>query len=237
MTRPDRTTTRHRKWGTRRAAVCSGKLAAALVAITLLPTAGCSATAPADADEEPRGFAQNIEQKMNEASDQIPGLSGQTSEGETVTVTRVIDGDTIRVSEPAAGVSREVRLLYVDAPESYIPNEEPQPYGKQASDYTTAMLEGEKVRLGYDVENADPYERALATVTIAGAGRTFNETMVQQGYAQAYIVEPNDAMASEVYQAQDEAQDASAGIWGLSFEQQCRLTDRGNPIGENGPGC
>jgi endonuclease YncB( thermonuclease family) len=62
------------------------------------------------------------------------------------TVTRVVDGDTVETS-PAIGSIEDVRHIGVDTPETVDPSEGVEPYGPQASSFTKAQLEGERVRL------------------------------------------------------------------------------------------
>jgi endonuclease YncB( thermonuclease family) len=155
---------------------------------------------------------------------------------QTVTVERVVDGDTIEV-DPAVGGTQDVRLLGVDTPETVDPNEPVEPYGPEASAFTNQQLEGERVTLIFDQEKTDQYGRALAYVRISGQGETFNETLLRQGYAQLYIVPPNDRYEARFSQAQDQARQAQRGIWGLPKDQQCELADRGNEIGEGSSRC
>jgi micrococcal nuclease len=162
-----------------------------------------------------------------------PALA-QTSQ--TVTVTRVIDGDTIEVN-PAVGGTQDVRLLGVDTPETVDPNEPVEPYGPEASAFTKQQLEGERIILIFDQEMTDQYGRALAYVRISGQGETFNETLLRQGYAQLYVVPPNDRYEVTFRRVQDQARLERQGIWSLPKEQQCELADRGNGIGEGSPGC
>ena len=162
-----------------------------------------------------------------------PALA-QTSQ--TVTVTRVIDGDTIEVNPPLSW-TEDVRLLGVDTPETVDPGEPVEPYGPEASAFTKQQLEGERVTLIFDQEKGDQYGRALAYVRIGGQSETFNETLLKQGYAQLYVVSPNDRFEARFSQAQDQARQAQRGIWGLPKDQQCELADRGNGIGEGSPGC
>jgi micrococcal nuclease len=98
-------------------------------------------------------------------------------------------------------------------------------------------VEGERITLIFDQENRDQYGRALAYVQISSQSETFNETLLKQGYAQLYVVPPNDRYEVTFSQAQDQARQAQRGIWGLSKVQQCELADRGNGIGEGSPGC
>jgi hypothetical protein len=107
----------------------------------------------------------------------------------------------------------------------------------EASAFTKQQLEGERVTLIFDQEKTDQYGRALAYVRISGQSETFNETLLKQGYAQLYVVPPNDRFEARFSQAQDQARQAQRGIWGLPKAQQCELADRGNAIGEGSPGC
>jgi micrococcal nuclease len=160
-----------------------------------------------------------------------PGLA-QTSQ--TVTVERVVDGDTIEVS-PAVQGKEAVRLIGVDTPETVDPEEPVEPLGPEASTFTKEQLEGKQVTLTFDEEKTDPFDRALAYVGVDG--EIFNETLLEQGYAQLYIVSPNDRYEAQFREAQDQARQAHRGIWELPVEQQCELANRGNAIGEGSPGC
>ena len=162
-----------------------------------------------------------------------PALAQNT---QTVTVERTVDGDTIEVIPTVSG-TQDVRLLGVDTPETVDPTEPVEPYGLEASAFTKAQLEGERVTLIFDQERTDQYGRVLAYVRISGQSQTFNETLLKQGYAQLYVVPPNDRYEVRFSQAQDQARQAQVGIWGLPKEQQCELADRGNGIGEGSPGC
>ncbi len=152
----------------------------------------------------------------------------------TVTVSRVVDGDTIEISPAVAG-NEEVRLIGVDTPETEDPNEEIEPMGPEASAYAESRLTGARVELEFDVERFDQYGRLLAYV-YAG-GQMFNEDLVEEGYAQAYPYEPNTRYADRFAAAQEQAKASGLGIWGLTLAQQCQLADRGNGIGEGSPGC
>jgi len=162
-----------------------------------------------------------------------PALA-QTSQ--TVTVERVVDGDTIEV-RPAVPGTESVRLIGVDTPETVDPGEPVQPYGPQASAFTNRQLEGKRVTLIFDQERTDQFDRALAYVRVGGQASTFNETLLRQGYAQLDIVSPNDRYEARFRQAQEQARRAQRGIWGLPQDQQCQLDNLGNGIGEDSPGC
>lgn len=144
----------------------------------------------------------------------------------TVTVTRVVDGDTIGISPSVEGLSR-VRLIGVDTPETY---GGAQPYGPEASEFTRRNLEGEEVSLELDVQKVDPYGRLLAYAYLP-EGEMFNEMLAEEGYAQVATFPPNVRYVDLFLEAQREARAANRGLWGLSEGELCQQTDRGNGIG------
>ena len=163
-----------------------------------------------------------------------PAASAAGAYDATVTVSRVVDGDTIEVS-PAVDGNEEVRLIGMDTPETKDPSEEVEPLGPEASAFATDSLTGRSVGLEFDVEREDQYGRLLAYVHLGG--EMFNEVLVEEGLAQAYPYEPNTRYEGRFATAQEEARAAGIGIWGLTLAQQCLLADRGNGIGEGTPGC
>jgi micrococcal nuclease len=152
--------------------------------------------------------------------------AGQTGHDATVEVSRVVDGDTIDISPSVEGRSR-VRLIGMDTPEVYFGT---QPYGPEASDFAKRELDGERVELELDVQKIDPYGRLLAYVYLPD-GRMFNETLLEEGYAQVATFPPNVKYQERFLEAQREAREANRGLWGLSAGELCKQTDRGNGIG------
>jgi endonuclease YncB( thermonuclease family) len=115
-----------------------------------------------------------------------PSAVEQAEHDATATVTRVVDGDTIDISPSVEGRSR-VRLIGMDSPEVHFGT---QPYGPEASDFAKQELEGEEVGLELDVQKIDPYGRLLAYVYLP-SGEMFNETLLEEGYAQVATFPPN----------------------------------------------
>jgi hypothetical protein len=76
-------------------------------------------------------------------------------------VTRVIDGDTLKLS-----TGEEVRLIGVDTPETKHPRKPVEYFGKEASAFTKQLVEGKEVRLEFDVQRQDKYQRTLAYVYV-----------------------------------------------------------------------
>jgi micrococcal nuclease len=127
-----------------------------------------------------------------------------------VTVTDVVDGDTIDVSAQVEGTNR-IRLIGVDTPEVFGGEE---PCGPEASEFTTERLEGQEVTLGFDEDRVDQYDRALAYVWVPDLdGELFNETLVRRGLARVLTVEPNDKYEDRFLEAEGEAKDEGIGVW------------------------
>lgn len=97
------------------------------------------------------------------------------------TVTKVTDGDTIRVELNSGPIS--VRLGNIDAPESN------QPGGSKAKSALTELLLHKKVSL--EVIEQDRYERLVAVVYLGD--ENINIWLVKQGHAWAYRQYSRDA--------------------------------------------
>jgi endonuclease YncB( thermonuclease family) len=130
--------------------------------------------------------------------------------GVPATVTRVVDGDTIEVD--FEGKSLDVRLIGIDTPETVDPSEPVGCYGPAASRFTTNELEGEHVRLEFDVERLDQYERTLAYVWLGD--ELFNETLVARGFATVTTYPPNVKYVDRFLSAQRDARSHERGLWG-----------------------
>ena len=96
------------------------------------------------------------------------------------TCTAVIDGDTIVLDG-----KEKVRLIGVDTPETKDPRKPVQYYGREACEFTKRLVEGQKVRLGYDLNKKDKYGRTLAYVYLED-GTLLNAEIIKQGYGFTY---------------------------------------------------
>jgi micrococcal nuclease len=146
---------------------------------------------------------------------------GSVADGEEwYTVSRVIDGDTIVLSD-----ARKVRLIGVDTPEVYYSEKllrdskksgqdvaTIQALGRRASAFTRELCLGKKVRLEYDVDRKDRYKRTLAYVYLEG-GVFVNAEIVRAGFAQVMTVVPNVKYAGMLLKVQKEAREAGRGLW------------------------
>jgi micrococcal nuclease len=123
---------------------------------------------------------------------------------EKVTVTRVIDGDTIVIAGGA-----HVRYIGMDTPEIY---PEVEFYGLEAKAKNIELVEGKVVTLVKDVSETDKYGRLLRYVYVDGV--FVNGELVRLGYARAAAYPPDTKYESLLAQLEKEAKAAKLGIWG-----------------------
>lgn len=128
------------------------------------------------------------------------------SPSETVRVKRVIDGDTFELEN-----GDRVRYIGVNAPESVAPGRPVECFGREASAYDKALVEGRDVRLEKDVSERDKYGRLLRYVYV---GETLvNAKLVEEGYASADAFPP-DVRYRDLFRALErEARDGKRGLW------------------------
>lgn len=132
-------------------------------------------------------------------------------------VTKVVDGDTIRVSGKN-GSEEKIRLIGIDAHEvRNTPKKKAGFYGKEATAYLRKRISGKKVRLEYDVQRYDRYRRTLAYVYLED-GTFINAEMVRKGYAVVLTVSPNIKYADKLILSQQEARKNSRGLWGVKIQ-------------------
>jgi endonuclease YncB( thermonuclease family) len=135
------------------------------------------------------------------------------SDAELATVTRVIDGDTIKVTLEN-GDSERVRYIGMDTPELANDDRPAEPYGPQATAANARFVEDQVVLLETDTSDRDRFERLLRYVwveTEEDGWVMVNERLVALGLAEARAYQPDTK-----YQAYLE-----------DSEQQAALTGRG----------
>ena len=127
-----------------------------------------------------------------------------------VHVERVIDGDTIQVR--FEGKSHTVRLIGVDTPETKHPTKAVQYFGREASAFTKAALEGKTVLLQKDRtgDTVDRFGRWLRYVLLDGDN--FNARLIRDGYAHAYRRFPF-SKRTEFIQLEEQARRRGIGLW------------------------
>ncbi len=130
--------------------------------------------------------------------------------GDVVSVTRIVDGDTMAVSS-----GETVRLIGIDTPETKHPSQPVECFGAQATQHATELMgPGTSVRLVYDVERTDRYGRTLAYVYRDSDDLFVNLQMVRDGFAAMATYPPNVAHVEAFRAAEQEARSANRGLWG-----------------------
>ena len=133
-------------------------------------------------------------------------LLGSPTAGYEATVVRVIDGDTILLSN-----GEKVRYIGINTPEVHHPTRGKEPYGEVAAEANRRLVEGKTVRLEFDVRQRDKYGRLLAYVYVDG--QMVNRTLVRDGYAEVATYPPNVRHQDEFLKLQREAREQSRGLW------------------------
>lgn len=128
-------------------------------------------------------------------------------ESETVTVTKVIDGDTIVVAD-----GRHVRYLGIDTPEMDGFTAEERRLAREAKEMNSSLVLHKTIRLQYDSERKDKYGRTLAYIWV-------DDTLVNQVLVEAGLAKANDygnrnlVWWDRLAAAQSSAIAARKGIW------------------------
>lgn len=124
---------------------------------------------------------------------------------------RVIDGDTVELSD-----GRLLRYLGIDTPEVRCREgdrwiDAPEPYGLEAAEANRRLVGGRTVRLEYDVQTHDRFRRLLAYVYV---GDVFvNAQLIRLGVAQPLTIPPNVKYADIFRDAAAEARRERRGLW------------------------
>lgn len=155
----------------------------------------------------------------------MPTDGGETR---TATVIDVVDGDTVDVRFPD-GTVETIRLIGVDTPETAEQYMDPSEYGipnspqgrdwllmwgKNAKEFATQRLAGEKITVVFDPESERRgyYGRLLAYVYIDG--ENFGKQLLTRGLARVYTG-GSFTLEEEYLDIKADAQTANRGLWGF----------------------
>lgn len=191
-------------------------------------------------------FAENNRITLDSSEGSSVGLEfkipfGKQYSYDDILVAKVIDGDTAQLEN-----GERIRLLGIDTPEVYHTKESQEKalrkgtdveairvLGKKATAFTRELMEGKRVRLVFDAEKRDKYNRLLAYVFIdyssaiditKAEGDYFicngiitslfcNATIVKSGYARPMTILPN-LMYADLFRTLDrEAREHKRGLW------------------------
>ena len=119
---------------------------------------------------------------------------------ERVLVASVIDGDTVELAD-----GRHVRYLGINTPEvgDY--------YAEEATARNRDLVEGKTIELQRGSRDQDEYGRLLRYVYVDGI--FVNAELVAEGYATAYIFDPDDRYSQILVQLEQYARMRERGLW------------------------
>ena len=144
---------------------------------------------------------------------------------QTTTVTRIVDGDTLKVFYLEGEES--IRLIGIDTPESRVNKKTKKDakrsgqdietiiaMGKRATEYVESLVKpGGLITIEFDVQERDRYKRLLGYVYLSN-GKMLNEEIVKAGYASVMTIPPNVKYKDRFLIAYQEAREDKRGLWG-----------------------
>ncbi len=127
-------------------------------------------------------------------------------------VVRVIDGDTVIL----AGGER-LRLIGIDTPEvrHRVAGEwvyDPEPFAIEATEYNRNLVENRSVKIEYDIEKRDRYDRLLGYL-FCEDNELINKKLLRKGLATVYTFPPNVKYREKFVSAQKKAMQENIGLW------------------------
>lgn len=152
----------------------------------------------------------------------LPTQPVASESAEIVTVKRVVDGDTIELTD-----GRKVRYIGIDTPELHHPTKGIQCFGKEAMEKNKELVEGKEIKMKKDVSDTDRYKRLLRYIWVpstssllrsssegqAGQEIFVNEFLAKEGFALQATFPPDVANAELFRQAAEEARLKNKGLW------------------------
>ncbi|MDD3719518.1 MAG: thermonuclease family protein [Actinomycetota bacterium] len=130
--------------------------------------------------------------------------AAQSNTGEVVTVTRVVDGDTIEVTFPDGKVEK-VRYIGINTPEAG------QPYYSESTVANSSLVAGKQVRMEKDVSEIDKYGRLLRYVYVGDL--MVNAELVARGYANTATYPPDVKYSEHFLALEAQARNNNLGLW------------------------
>ena len=151
--------------------------------------------------------------------------------GEAAVVKYVIDGDTIILKN-----GEKVRYIGIDAPEIDHENKHAEPLGYAARSFNRKRLGSKRIRLEFDHEKQDRYNRLLAYIYLSD-GTFMNLELLRSGLATYLHKPPNLKHKDRFLQAQRKAMSESKGIWHAWSETRQSYVGNRNSKRFHLPGC
>ena len=150
----------------------------------------------------------------------LNGCSDKACNYEDILVRRAVDGDTLVLEN-----GQRARLIGIDTPEIHMSNRLYQQaqrsktdiqtimsLGREAYRFTRDLVEGKRVRVEFDVEKYDKYDRLLCYVYLRD-GTFVNAKIIQEGYASLLTIPPNVKYVDLFRALFQEAREETRGLW------------------------
>lgn len=133
----------------------------------------------------------------------------------TVSVQRVVDGDTLKLSD-----GRNVRLIGINAPELAHHGRNAEPLAEAARRRLQTLVSESDGRLSLQVgsQARDRYGRTLAHV-YDRSGHNLEARLLAEGFGYLVAVAPNSALVACQQAAEQQARTARLGLWARSAVQ------------------
>jgi micrococcal nuclease len=142
----------------------------------------------------------------------------------TVTVLKIIDGDTLKIRYK--GKKESIRLIGIDTPETRKNNKAYRDakisgkdidaiisQGKKATSYVKSLVKkGDMIQIEFDIQTRDKYGRFLGYVYLKGE-KMLNEEIVKAGYANLMTIPPNVKYQERFLKAYRKARKNNKGLW------------------------
>ena len=134
-------------------------------------------------------------------------VSPTQSEREKAIVSRVIDGDTIELSD-----KRKVRYIGINSLEIDDKRSEIKCLAEKAKEINQKLVEGKEIEMENDLSETDKYGRLLRYVWIEN--KMVNLELVEEGWAEISTYPPDVKYQEELLNAQKRAKINYLGMWG-----------------------
>ena len=143
------------------------------------------------------------------------GCSLDQAVGHRVKVKKVIDGDTIRLTD-----NRLVRFIGINTPEIDHETGNSEPYAEKAREFLQALIDTQQgsILLQYDNEDEDRHGRRLAHVFTID-GKNIQADMIAKGLGMWITVPPNLMYLQCYRQREQSARQINTGIWSAQFKE------------------
>jgi micrococcal nuclease len=133
---------------------------------------------------------------------------------DTFLVSRIIDGDTVVVSQDS--VHTTIRLIGINTPETSSSYRKEECYGPESAKHMSSILPvGSRVTVETDPSQDvyDKYDRLLAYIMLGEIN--VNEKMIADGYAREYTYQTPYRYQHDFRSAERRARLTGLGIWGI----------------------